>query len=197
MCVNTLSQLTTDLTGLPVSFIIRSILEKSSIAQAETFVRGVKHASGENYMIADGERVMALEASGNSVASCEPSDVGFGDKNCVIHTNHPFVNTDQISYYEDVSKLPADIRNHYVDRLANSKDRLKALRSHIQLTKKLGLEAVKRGLRLHEGPVCVHKKQEMGKPFTFGSTVMVQSDPPVLHLMFGPPCSTVYNQISF
>jgi len=197
VCVNTLSQLSHANDGLPVAFIIRSILEQPSINGATAFVRGIKHASGENYMIGGAEGIVDLECSASCVAGCEPSGTEHDGKYTIIHTNHPLVSNDQISYYENLSELPPEIRRRAADALANSKDRFEALVSHIAAAKELNLEDMKSSLRLHEGPVCVHKAQEIGKSFTFGSTVMVLSDPPELHLTPGSPCSTVYRRFTF
>jgi len=196
VCVNTLSQLNHADDGLPVAFIIRSILRKPSIEGAVRFICAIKHASGENYMIGDCAKIVDLECSANSVVSCEAFDIGHGQR-CVIHTNHPLVNNDEISYHRQVSRLPPDLRHSATNTLENSKARLEAISSAIMTGKEANLEDVKSILRLHKGPVCVHKGEEEGKPFTFGSTIMVLSDSPELYLTYGPPCSKIYNRFTF
>jgi len=49
---NALLQLAPSKRGLPVAFIVRSVLEKGSFEEALCFVKAIDHASGQNYLLA-------------------------------------------------------------------------------------------------------------------------------------------------
>jgi len=48
---NTLADLKSSLDGLPVCCVARGVLEKASFEEAVDFIRRVKHASGQNYIV--------------------------------------------------------------------------------------------------------------------------------------------------
>ncbi|HEY7688906.1 MAG TPA: C45 family peptidase [Dongiaceae bacterium] len=88
VCVNTLLQLNHAADGLPVAFVTRRLLETAALADALGFLQGIRHASGQNYVIGDARQVRDLECGGDAVAEL-PGDRGRGR---VWHTNHPLVN---------------------------------------------------------------------------------------------------------
>lgn len=85
---NTLEQLDHSNTGLPVSFIIRSTLKKRTYREASEFLRQVKHASGQNYIIGGPGEVASYECSLNEVTPYYP----FRANDLTYHTNYPLVN---------------------------------------------------------------------------------------------------------
>jgi isopenicillin-N N-acyltransferase-like protein len=89
--VNTLLELRHASDGLPVAFVTRGLLAQADFAAARRFVRSIRHASGQNYVIADTRRVAAFECSANAVAEHAPDAAG----RRVWHTNHPFANADR------------------------------------------------------------------------------------------------------
>ncbi|HJQ56558.1 MAG TPA: C45 family peptidase [Vineibacter sp.] len=82
--VNTLSQLPSAPSGLPVAFVVRGALERRAAAEAAAFVTGAQHASGQHYLLADNGGIRSLESS----AAGSTSFAGQGDGR-VLHTNHP------------------------------------------------------------------------------------------------------------
>src|SRR5262249_19138816 len=72
LCVNTLSQLSHNRTGLPVAFIMRRLLEFATPEESAAFLRAVDHASGQNYAIAGPRRIVDFECSANRVAHFSP-----------------------------------------------------------------------------------------------------------------------------
>jgi isopenicillin-N N-acyltransferase like protein len=83
VCVNTLSMLRHSGEGLPVAFVMRGALERSSVAEAAAFLQSVPHASGQHYALADRSGVAGYECS---AAGAVRSDPGTGR---LCHTNHP------------------------------------------------------------------------------------------------------------
>ena len=92
---NTLMQLDYGKTGLPVTFIVRGVLDKNTQENALTFVNEVPHASGQNYIIGGPEKVYSLECSANKVVEFRP----FENSIFTYHTNHPMSNTDYSNKY--------------------------------------------------------------------------------------------------
>lgn len=92
---NTLMQLDYGKTGLPVTFIVRGVLDKNIQEEALNFVNEVLHASGQNYIIGGPEKVYSLECSANKVVEFRP----FENSIFTYHTNHPMSNRDYSSKY--------------------------------------------------------------------------------------------------
>ena len=84
--VNTLLQLKHAVDGLPVAFVTRHLIETATLPDAVRFVQGIRHASGQNYVIGDGREVHDFECGADVVTEHE------GDRGRVWHTNHPLVN---------------------------------------------------------------------------------------------------------
>ena len=92
---NTLMQLDYRKKGLPVTFIVRGVLDKNTQKEALDFVNEIPHASGQNYIIGGPEKVYSLECSANKVVEYRP----FENSTFTYHTNHPMSNKDYSSKY--------------------------------------------------------------------------------------------------
>ncbi|KAA0960005.1 6-aminopenicillanic acid acyl-transferase [Microbacterium sp. ANT_H45B] len=82
-CVNTLAQLPSAREGMPVAFLIREVLRRRTRADAGAYLRSVRHASGQNYAIADRHGIDSYECSSAGIAArpiAAPT---------LVHTNHP------------------------------------------------------------------------------------------------------------
>ena len=90
VCVNTLSDLEHCRDGLPVACVIRGLLRQETEEAAIAFLRSVKHASGQNYVIGGPARVYDFECSANRVVPFVPPDL----EGAVYHTNHAMANDD-------------------------------------------------------------------------------------------------------
>lgn len=180
ICCNSLtSQLNNSIDGLPVTFIVRSVLEQSSLEKAVEFVHEIKHASGQNYMIGGAEKIVCLECSANKVSQFIPYE---NAKN-VYHTNHALVNDDYIEYK----------KKHY--SRSTSEQRFDYLESRLSdPSKKITVETVKGILSSHFGPVCVHHNSQPLLIFTYSSVVYSLSTPPTLYITVGPPCMAEYER---
>jgi predicted choloylglycine hydrolase len=88
VCVNTFMQLNASPDGLPVAFVVRGLLASTSEKSALEFIKNVKHASGQNYILGINDKVFDFEASATGVVQFTPVVGG----SLVYHTNHPLAN---------------------------------------------------------------------------------------------------------
>jgi hypothetical protein len=85
---NTLLQLAPSPEGVPCLFVVRGVLERASLAEAEAWLKAIPHAVGQNYTIGDPTGARAFECSAGDKVRFQPG----GD--FTYHTNHPLVNRD-------------------------------------------------------------------------------------------------------
>ncbi len=182
---NTLLQLSACSDGLPVAFVVRGVLASASGDEALKFVREVRHASGQNYIIGAGDRVYDLEASAGKVVEFEP----FADGRFVYHTNHPLIN-DDLKPWASMDEIS----------LANTKTRLASVRSRLGSdAAAVDEEAIKTILRSKDSahhPVC-RTLQPGSSAFTFGATIMTLSGTPSLDVTMGPPDANAFVRLRF
>lgn len=185
VCCNTLMQLNASRDGLPVAFVVRGMLARTEGHNVIGFLKRVKHASGQNYIIGLGDHVFDFEASATQVVRFQPVAGG----SPVFHTNHPLANKDIKPWYS----LPLDSSGNSAVRFAALARRLGPPDSD------LGDQAVKAALRSkdsEQNPVCRPLGQG-GVSFTFGSVIMTLSGHPTLQLSCGPPDLNEYVLYSF
>lgn len=184
ICCNALTQLRFSTNGLPVSFIVRKVLEQSNFNNAIDFVKNIHHATGQNYMIGGPDRIISLECSANKVSQC------FNNEKVtrIYHTNHPLTNDDKND--EKLSE----------ESMINSKTRLISLEKRLNdETETLGIDYIKKILSSHdsdEHPICQHKRMQH-KYMTLGCSIMVLSGEPELHFAPGPGCKTKFEVFDF
>jgi isopenicillin-N N-acyltransferase like protein len=181
ICTNSLwNSLKSSVDGLPVNFIVRRVLEMTKLDEVVQFLKGVPHASGENYMIIDRQTVLNFECSASQVTQFTP----YEGADVVYHTNHPLVNQDLI--------FPAQAAG------TSSHERLKYLEFRLQSPgKRFSLETAKAILRSHNGPICAHQSYAGISGETDISVIYVMNDPPELLITQGPPCLAEYEQLTF
>ncbi len=194
---NNLSQLNHSSDGLPVAFVHRGVLEKKTFTDAKSFLEGIRHASGQNYLLGGIGQMEDLECSANQVVAF--TQPGWEDRLC--HTNHPFANTDY--------RRPAPATNQTDQALPsprskydiNSQTRYKSISRRLDEFNgdQVDPEALKMCLQSHDShihPVCRHSKPS--HPWmTLGTSIMDLAPHPVLHICPGPPCSSVFKVIDF
>jgi isopenicillin-N N-acyltransferase-like protein len=90
--VNALPDVPSATEGLPVAFVIRQALSARTAREAVSFVRSVTHASGQNYVVGDADRVVGVEADADGTTAYDPSE------GCVLHTNHAVERTSGASW---------------------------------------------------------------------------------------------------
>ncbi len=86
--VNAVQQLESTRDGLPVAFVIRGILERTSFDEAVRFIQETKHGAPQNYLVGDAAEAGSFECSGTSVSRFVP----FKEATFTFHTNHPLSN---------------------------------------------------------------------------------------------------------
>ncbi|MEO1023542.1 MAG: carcinine hydrolase/isopenicillin-N N-acyltransferase family protein [Bacteroidota bacterium] len=87
---NSLPNLTMNLNGLPLPFMIRKLLMFSDQDEALLFLENTPLGAPQNIMIAGRKGIQDIERSANQHVRYEPPH----NEQVVYHTNHPLVNTD-------------------------------------------------------------------------------------------------------
>jgi hypothetical protein len=184
LCVNTLIDLNHTKEGLPVNFVARGILEQPTLDDAIDFLRRVKHASGQNYIIGDRERVVDFECSGNKVSQFVP----FNISQRVYHTNHAITNDDRRNF----------IPESYEELSLRSGARFEFLATQLGDTSKpVTLERIHSILASHDVPLCLHHTPRPGEGCTIGTLIMTLSPSPELRIALPPPCQQPYHAFWF
>jgi hypothetical protein len=195
ICCNTLLQLNQSPDGLPVAYIHRGVLSQPTYEEAVGFVRKIKHASGQNYIIGGPKEASCWECSANKVVRFLPWE----GATRVYHTNHPLANDDQSVYRTILGKIPEEKRPKNPDE--NSEIRFKALEKRFKdPSKAITVETAKEALCSRDdpqNPVCNIKPEKGPGGFTAGASIMVLSEPPVLHFAAGPPCVKPFHTYTF
>lgn len=193
LCVNTLMELKASTDGLPVAFVIRGILNKKNGKEAMQFLKDVKHASGQNYILGIVDSVYDFEASSNQVTRFLPIAE---DHSIVYHTNHALVNHDvkdwYKTYHQQVIEGNLKGRNSLV-RFASLEQRLSKKSSDISA------DVIKTTLRSKDdeiNPVC-RTYSGNGFGFTFSSVLITLGGKPSIQLTYGSPDESDYKEYSF
>jgi hypothetical protein len=191
ICCNTLIQLDFATDGLPEDFIVRGFLARSTLEDGLAFMRGVKHASGQNYVVGGPGRVLDLECSAHQICEFVP----YPSADRVYHTNHPLVNNDQSLHQRRLAQMPPDVLKWYQER-STTFARLAALEKQLcDPTQTITVDKIKAALSSHAGPVCIDRGTS--DLITLGCLIMELSPAPVLHLAPGPACSTPFKTYTF
>ena len=191
ICCNTLIQLDFCTDGLPEDFFVRGFLSRPTLDDALAFMRGVQHASGQNYVVGGPERILDFECSAHK--TCEFVPYPGADR--VYHTNHPLVNDDQSLHQQRLAKMPPDILKWYQER-STTTARFEALEQRLgDPAETITLDKIEATLSAHDGPVCIDRGT--ADLITLGCLVMELSPTPTLHLAPGPPCSTEFKTYTF
>jgi isopenicillin-N N-acyltransferase-like protein len=190
ICCNALLQLNYAVDGLPVSFIVRRVLELPSLSEARKFLSGIKHASGQNYMVGDAGKVESWECSGSKVSLFVPQE----GATRVYHTNHPLANDDQSIYRGILDRIPPEKKPK---GRSNSEVRQEFLEERLKdNATEITVDTIKSILGSREVPICF-ENTEGSRGFTFGCLIMELASGPTLHLSPGPPCSTPFQTFRF
>ncbi|MBX7220055.1 MAG: hypothetical protein K1Y36_08920 [Blastocatellia bacterium] len=182
---NSLLQLEPSRNGLPVAFLVREVLRQPTFEAAVGLVTEVPHASGQNYLIGGPRHVVSIECSARQTRPFLP----FPGAKMTYHTNHPLANDNfNPKYLAQLKKLNRTVEQgaYYCFRFESLEKRLR------QSTQAVGIEVIKATLRSQDSTTS-----PISNPSTFGSSIMVLSDPPVLHLAPGQPHLTEYRTFTF
>jgi predicted choloylglycine hydrolase len=190
VCVNTLMELSASTNGLPVAFVIRGILEKKTPAEALSFLKTTKHASGQNYILGTVDSVYDFEASSNNVVRMNSDKDGI-----VYHTNHPIVNHDVKLWYE---KYHQDFKAGKTQNF-NSEIRYATLKTRATQSAEKNDLFIKAALRSKDDPnnvICRPHVPNLSY-FTFGSVILTLSGIRTMQVTAGPPDESEYQVFSF
>lgn len=180
ICVNTLLMLRHQTGAMPVAFVLRAALARRSAAEALAVLRGLSHASGQHYAVADAFGVTGLECSaGGAVTSSAGGHL-------LLHTNHPLRSADL-----DGAALALLTGR---GRIANSEQRLACLQGRARATTTAAeVEALLSDQSL---PMCMvadapHRSQ------TFGTVVFRLGAEVGARFRLGLPGSAPWQSLSF
>jgi hypothetical protein len=173
---NTLSELKSSLNGLPVCCIARGVLEKASFKDAVNFIKAIKHASGQNYILGSKHDIISLECASDLVTEYWPDST----KNYTFHANRPLTNT---SYHPAYLAYLEALYGSIPESISFSDERLESIKTIILNNKHISLATITNALSTK--PICNGN--------TFVSTIMqFHNDYSELRISPGKPDSTEY-----
>jgi isopenicillin-N N-acyltransferase like protein len=193
ICCNTLMELNASENGLPVAFIVRGFLSKRNEDDALSFLKNIKHASGQNYIVGIQDSVYDFESSANQVIRFYPDRK---DAGIVYHTNHALANHDVKPWYQEYHKkvLAGQAEN------MNSAIRFKTLEKNLERSKgDISADVIKKILRSKDderNPVCVTYK-EGNIVFTFSSVLYTLTGKRSVQITHGSPDLSEYYEYYF
>lgn len=171
LTINSLTDLESSLDGLPVSCVVRGILNKNSFKDAEQFIRQIKHASGQNYTIGSKNNLASFECSASKISIYWPDT----SKLYTCHANDALSNDS----YHPTNKVSAEESS----RLSSIKKRFSNKKN---LTKETIIDALKSKDDKND-PVC--------NSWTWVSTIMeFHNNYNVLMISPGKPDSVNYEK---
>jgi len=193
LCMNTLMELQASEEGLPVAFMIKGVLSKQTGNEAMQFLKTVKHASGQNYIMGVGDSVYNFEVSSNEVVRFLPKA---GESAVVYHTNHALLNHDVKEWYKKYHEqvLSGETKNR------NSEARFASLEQRMnKQPADISTDVIKTTLRSKDNarnPVCrVYK--EGGGGFTFSSLIFTLGGKRSVQVTYGSPDQSEYREYFF
>lgn len=152
---NSLSDLKSSLDGLPVCFITRGVLEKKSFEEAVKFIKIIKHASGQNYIIGSRRNVISLECSSDLITVYWPDST----KQYTFHANRPLTNN---SYHPAYINYLKALYGAIPETISFSDERLESMKNIILNNQHINWMTIKDALS--KKPICNSN--------TFVSTIM-------------------------
>jgi len=194
VCCNTLAQLDSAKDGLPEDFVVRGFLACENLAAGLEFLKSIKHASGQNYTVAEpGSRAINIEASANRIEEFLP----FAGADRVYHTNHPLKNDDQAMFRKALAE--SDNEDELIPSYNGSTmERFGELQRRLSTPDKaLGISDMKTAFSSHTGGVCRHPDENGAGNITLGCLIMDLGHTPSLQIAPGPPCKTPFVEYCF
>jgi hypothetical protein len=182
ICANAMPQLCHARAGLPVAFVIRTVLKQTNATEAARWLQEAQHATSQNYILGVGDSVYDFECSAGKVVRYTPH----ADGALVYHTNHPLTNDNvDAEFLAQVRRV--DPEGKAIDstgaRFQALESKLKGREGGLDLSLITG---ILRSRDSEQFPICVPLKSG-SSAFTFGSTIMRLAPEPVLHVCAGPP----------
>lgn len=97
---NSLTNLKSALSGLPVAFVSRGVLERKTFDDAVSYIKTIKHASGQNYIIVSRSNIISLECATDLIKEYWPDST----KYYTFHGNNPLTNNSYHPFYNNYLK---------------------------------------------------------------------------------------------
>ena len=177
LCVNTLSDLSSRLDGLPVAFVSRGVLARANHDDALAFLSGVSHASGQNYIVADRRHLSDVECSANNCVTYKSSNQG---AKLVWHANHALGSTDRRpTGSQEAGRENSVARTAVLDRRLNGRDAIDLQQLKDVLSDRSDAK----------NPICRridHDHMKPGRYFSFATVVWEIDIEIVAHVAPGP-----------
>jgi hypothetical protein len=173
--VNNLAMLPHAPRGLPVAAVVRGLLARRTLGEADAFIRGAPHASGQHYAVGSPAGLLSFECSAGGVVQ----DAGATKR--VLHTNHPVAPGSQPAGGPP-SEATANSRARY-DFIAA---RAGSIASQGDVESILADQTV---------PISIVCTSQGG--FTFGAISLALGTPPRMRVAPGPPHTTAYVELGF
>ncbi len=182
LCLNAVTQLAYTTDGLPVAFVIRGVLGKSSFKEAAEFLRTIEPAAPQNYLLGGPDGVASFEVAGDRVVPFVP----FEGAAFTYHTNHPMANGNFNPRF--LEKMKA--RSRTLDQMRNACPRFNFLKRTLTgNAAPLGLEDLK----------AIYRDRASGinNGGTYACTIMLLGDAPELHIAPGRPDTEPFQVLTF
>lgn len=173
---NSLSDLKSSFDGLPVSCIVRGVLDKKSFDDAVNFIRAIKHAAGQNYIIGSKQDIISLECASDLVSEYWPDST----KYYTFHANRSLTNN---SYHPAYLAYLKALFGSIPESKSFSDERLESIKNIVLNNQQISLMTIKDALS--KKPICNSN--------TFVSTIMAfNNDYNELWISPGKPDSIEY-----
>ena len=157
-------------------FISRGILEKTSFEEAISFIKKIKHASGQNYIIGSKQNIVSLECASDLITEYWPDS----SKRYTFHTNRPLTNN---SYHPAYVAYLKNLYGAVPESISFSDKRLETIRNKILNNSSIDIKTLEEVLSTE--PICNSN--------TFASTIMeFNENYSELKISPGKPDSTEY-----
>ncbi|MCB9876892.1 MAG: hypothetical protein H6835_04735 [Planctomycetes bacterium] len=178
--VNTILHLRPRPDGLPVAFVVRGLLARTSHADALAFAQQVPHASGQAYTIGGPDTAPCFEASAGGVVPWQPADCD----GWRWHTNHPLRSRDWSPGWHHAAKE----HGFDVEQVPGC-NRYDALTAALAGTRPDAAQVERALQECTAAPVC--------NAMTMTCTVMTLGEKPELRLTAGRPDQHPFHSFTF
>jgi len=179
-----ISMLNHSTTGLPVSFIVRSVLQMKSDTAAFRFLENIPIGIPQCFTIGGKTEARCFECSANQKSLFYP----YEQKNITLHTNFSVANRDFseefINLLKEYGKTVDD--PYFCPRYFLAYDKI------VEANFELSVATIKSILSLTEPEI-----HPISNNNTYGCLVMELSENPVLYIAPGRPSEKVFVQLSF
>jgi hypothetical protein len=182
VCVNAVTQLAYSAEGLPVAFTIRGILRQKTYEDAVRFLREIKPAAPQNYVVGGPNEVASFERSAGRMVAFAP----FEGAEFTYHTNHPLVND--------------DFNPRFVAAIEKKGMTLETYKARCTRFKYLGETFKNNAVALDAAVlkrVFAGRDSGINNEGTYGCTIMVLGDRPELHIAPGRPDLEPFEVLAF